>query len=149
MYSYKFKRKSPSKDSLFDAIHLSRCFFHCSEQFLNSSILMPFSAAAIFLFHLFYTDKTFPFEDFFIQGNKKVTWGEIWWIGKVRHGGHTILVKNYWTFSMVWTGVLINHPSWNGQTRWKSLQKNALKPNTASRNNTSWYTDTWVSRTLT
>ena len=52
------------------------------------------------------------------------------------------LVKNCWTLSVVWAGALINHPSWNGQISWKSLQKNPLKPNAASHNTTSWYTDT-------
>ena len=33
------------------------------------------------------------------------------------------LVKNCWTLSMVWAGALVNHPSWNGQTCWKSLQR--------------------------
>ena len=32
---------------------------------------MPFSASAVFLFHLFHIDRTFPFEDFFIQGSKQ------------------------------------------------------------------------------
>ena len=31
---------------------------------------MPFSASAV-LFYLFHICKTFPFEDFFIQGNKQ------------------------------------------------------------------------------
>ena len=63
-----FKLQSPSEYSSLDAIHLSRPFFHYSKQFLNSSILMPFSASAIVclficLFHLFHISKTFPFED--------------------------------------------------------------------------------------
>ena len=44
--------------------------------------------------------------------------------------------------SVVWTGALVNHPPWNGQTRWKGLQINSLKPNSASHNNASWYSDT-------
>ena len=60
-----------------------------------------------------------------------------------KYESHTFfLVKNCWTLSMVWAGTLINHPSWNGQTHWKSLQKNSLKLNAASRNNVSWYTHT-------
>ena len=71
IYSYIFKRHSPSKYSPFDTIHLSGLFFHCSKQFLNSSILMPFSASAIFLLHLFHISKTFPYEDFFHPGKLK------------------------------------------------------------------------------
>ena len=52
------------------------------------------------------------------------------------------LVKNCWTLSMVWAGVLVNHPAWKQQTHWKILLKNALKPLTASDNNTSSYTNT-------
>ena len=47
-YSYMFKFQSPSKYSLFDAIHLLRQCFHCSKQFLNL-FLMPSSASAIFV----------------------------------------------------------------------------------------------------
>ena len=57
--------------------------------FLNSPILMPFSAFAIFLFHLFHIGKTFPFEDFFhSEEQKKVTRGEIRWIGRMGHRVH-------------------------------------------------------------
>ena len=54
-------------------------FSHCSKQFLNSSILMPFKCLCCFLFHLFHIGKPFPpFEDFFHPGKqKKVTRGEI------------------------------------------------------------------------
>ena len=70
IYSYTFKLQSPSKYSPFDAIHLSRHFFPCSKEFLNTSILMLFSASAVFLFHLFYISKMFPFEDFSSRGAK-------------------------------------------------------------------------------
>ena len=72
IYSYVFKPQSPSKYSPFDAIHLLRCFFHYSSQFLNSSILTPFSASAVFWFQLFHIIKTFPFEDFCNSGKKKL-----------------------------------------------------------------------------
>ena len=64
VYFYMFKLLSPTKYSPSDAIHLLRCSFHCSKQFLNLSILMPFSASAVFFFHLFHIGKTFSFEDF-------------------------------------------------------------------------------------
>ena len=65
IYSYMFKLQSPSKYSPFDAIHLLRFFFHCSKQFLNSSILMPFSASAIFCFTYSTLTKHFPLRPFF------------------------------------------------------------------------------------
>ena len=75
---------------------------------------------------------------------KKVTQGKIRWIQKVRHGrSWRFLVKNCWMLSAVWEGALVNHSSWNGQMYWKILQKNSLKQNTASLNNTNWDTDTY------
>ena len=79
IYSYMFKLQSPSNYSPFDATHLSKCFFHCSKQFLNLLILMPFSASAHFCcccFYLLHISKTFPFEDFFHPGKQKVTQGK-------------------------------------------------------------------------
>ena len=48
IYSYMFKLQSPSKYSPFDAINLFETFFPLLKQFLNLSILIPFSASAIF-----------------------------------------------------------------------------------------------------
>ena len=61
------KLQSPSKYSPFDAIRLLRHFSHCSKQFLNSSILMPFSVSVVFCFTSSIS-KTFPFEGFFSLG---------------------------------------------------------------------------------
>ena len=138
-----FELQSPSKYSPFDTTPLIEMFFHCSKQFLNSSILMLFSASAIFCFTSSTLAKHFPLRTFFIWGNKKMSL----WVrsGKYRGWGPGVmpfLVKNCWTFSRVWPGALENHPSRNEQTNWNRLQKNSLKPNATSPNNTSWYTDT-------
>ena len=94
-----------------------------------------------FLFYLFHIDKTVP--SFYIWGNKKkVAQGRLGWRGRVGHRGRAVLLNNCWTLSATWAGVLVPNSSWDGQTLWKSLQKNSLKPNTASHNNTSWYSDT-------
>ena len=79
----------------------------------------------------------FPLRTFFNQRNKQTKncsgWdlvnrmGEVW-------GSH-------WTLTVVWTGVLINHPLWNGQNTERVFNKNSLKPNAASHTTTSWYTD--------
>ena len=85
------------------------------------------------------------FEDFFHLGKQKNSrLGQIRWMGEWDTGTMPFLVKNCWTLSTVWAGVLIKHPPWNGQTHWKHLQKNSLKLNasTASHNNASWYTNT-------
>ena len=85
-----FKLQSPSKYSPLDAIHLIEIFFHCSQQFLNSSILMSFSASAIFCFTSSTSAKHFPLRTFFIPGNKqknKVTRGGIRWTLMPPEGG--------------------------------------------------------------
>ena len=49
IYSYIFEFQWPSKCSLFDAIHLWRHFFYCSEQLWNSSILVPLGLLLFFV----------------------------------------------------------------------------------------------------
>ena len=71
-----FKLQSLSEYSPFDAIHLSRHFFHCSKQFLNTLILMPLSASAIFCFTSSTSAEHFPLRTLLIRGNK-VTRGKI------------------------------------------------------------------------
>ena len=52
--------------------------FSTAHKLLNMSILMPFSVSAVFS-HLFHISKMFPFEYFFIQGNKRncSEWGQV------------------------------------------------------------------------
>ena len=60
---------------------------------MNWLILMFFSASAMFLFHLLYIGKTFPFEDFFHLGKqkeKKSHSGRDWVNREVECGGHTV-----------------------------------------------------------
>ena len=123
-YYDKFKPQSPSKSSPFDARHWLRLFSHCSKQFLNLLILIPFKCFCHFLLYLSHIGKTFLFEVFFHSGKQKkslrVRAGEEegWGTGVM-----PFLIQNCWTVGAAWAGVLINHPSWNGQTHWKSLQK--------------------------
>ena len=89
IYFYMFKLQLPAKYFPFDAIHLWRRFFHYSKQFLNLSILMPFSASAGFCLTSSTSEKRFPLRTFFIrETKKKVTLGEIGWMGRVGHRGH-------------------------------------------------------------
>ena len=94
-----------------------------------------------FLFHIFHNCKMFPFEDFFsFRETKKVSPDEVGWIGRVGHRSHTIfaqkLLNTQWGVGrcackspiMKWAKAM-------------SLQKNSLKLNAASHNNTSSYTD--------
>ena len=66
-----FKLQLASKYFPFDPTHLLKCFSHCSKQFLNLQILIPFDASAFFLFYLFHISKTLLFEDFFHLGRQK------------------------------------------------------------------------------
>ena len=104
-------------------------FFHCLKQFLNLSVLMPYSASAVFFcFGSSTLAQFFPLRTFFHPGKqRKDTLGKIWCMGRGCTGVMLILVKNCWTLSTVWAGVLVNHPSWNEQTCWKSLQKKFTK----------------------
>ena len=73
-----FKLQSPSKYSTFDAIHLLRCFFHCSKRFLNLLIWVPFSASAVFCFTSSTLAKCFPLKTSFHLGKQKeVAQGEM------------------------------------------------------------------------
>ena len=93
------------------------------------------------LFHLFHISKIFPFEDFFsLRETNKNCLGDTGWIGVVGPGIHVFGQKLLNTQHGVGK-CSVNHPSWNGQIRWKSLQKNSLKLHAASHHNTSWYTD--------
>ena len=126
--------------SSFDTTLLSRLFFHCSKQFLNLSLLMPFR----FLFHLFHIGKMFLFQDFFHpwKQTKKSLSG---WDQVNREGG-------------TWGSCLFGQKLLNTQRgvgncagrlpimKWanasKVFKKYSLKPNAASHNNARWFTDT-------
>ena len=80
-----FKLDSPSKYSLFDAIHISKLFSSVQNSFWTHQfwcllVLLPF-----FGFICSTWAKCFPLWTFFIWGYKKVTRGETGWIGRVRH----------------------------------------------------------------
>ena len=92
IYSYMFKLQSPSKYSPLDAMHLSRCFFHGSKQFLNLQILMPFSASVVFCFTSSTSMKRFLLRILFIQGNRTKSFR----MGLGKQGGRIMLfwVKN-------------------------------------------------------
>ena len=128
-YSYMFNLQSPSKNSSFDAIHLSRHFFHCSKQFLNSSVLMPFSASAKFLVSPLRHLQNVSLWELFSSEKQKSHLDKVGWIRRV---GSTrlmmFLVKNCWTLSDMWAGIFVNHPSWNGQIHWSQTHPLTTMP---------------------
>ena len=92
IYSYTFKF-----NHLQSTLHLMQYtyqdFFHCSEQFLNWSILMPFSSSAVFCFTSSTSAKCFPLRTFFFQGNKKSHLGQDW----VNREGRAWGSCNFWS----------------------------------------------------
>ena len=116
--------------------------------------LVDFDALVLLLFFCFTSStsaKHFYLGTFFIWGNKKKS--QSWWdqVNRGRAlGVMPFLVKNCGTLSMVWAGALLNHPSWNGQTCWKSLQKKITEAECSLSQQCQmvhWYR--WVHRTLT
>ena len=87
--------------------------------------------------------KMFPFEDFFHPGKQKtiVFWGDIGWIGRVGHRGHAIFGQKLMNTQHGVGRCTCTH---HEMDKWveRVFKNNSLKPNSASHNNTSWYTDT-------
>ena len=125
-------------------LHLVQCtywniFFHCSKQVLNSFILMPFSASAIFWFTSSTLAKWFPLRTFFYP--RKQNKRHFGWDWRNREGGARGSCC-FWSKTAehsVWCEQVC---SWiahceMGKYVERVLKKFFLKPNTASHNNTS------------
>ena len=151
IYFNMFKLHSLSKYCPFDAIPLLRCFSHCSEQFLNSLILMLFSASAIFCFSSSTSAKHVPLRPFFIQGNKKeVAWGKIRWIWRVGHEGHTVFGQKLLNTQCGVGRCARKSPIMKWANTWKESSKNfteAERSLSQQRQPVHWYR--WVPRTFT
>ena len=99
-------------------------------------VLLP--CLFVCLCHLFHISKTFPFD----RKKNKVPWGEIGWIRRVGHGGHAVFHQKLLNTQRSVGRCACKSPIMKWANTLKSLQKNSLKLDTASHNNTSWYTDT-------
>ena len=141
--SHMFKLQLPSKYSALDAIHRSRCFFHCSKQFLNSSILMPFSASVVFCFTSPTLTKRFSLRTFFHPGKQKkchsgrdhVTreggaWGHAGFGQKLQNTQCGVGRCAHKSPIVKWVNAL------------KESSKKSLKRNVDSHPTTGWYTAT-------
>ena len=119
-----FKLQSPSKYSLFNETHLLRCFFHCSKQFICSSILMLFSASAVLCFTPSISKNVSLWGLLSSrEANIKLLRGEIWWIGRVGHGGHGIFGQKQLTTQCNVGNCTYKSLIMKGQTHWKGLKK--------------------------
>ena len=143
LYSNIFKLQSSSKYSPFDAVHLSRCLFHCSKQLLNWFILMPLSVLQ-FLFHPFHIGRGFSFEEFCHPGKQKesLVAKSSRRIGRVGHRGHAILVQKLLNTQKGVGRCTSKSPIMKWAEVLKVFKKHSPKLSTASHNNVSYYTDT-------
>ena len=115
-------------------------FLHCSERSLNSSILMPFSASAVFCFISSTLMKHFPLRTFFIWGNKENCSGQDWVNREGRAWGSCQFFGRKLLNTQCDVGrCACKSPIMKWANALKSLKKNSLKLNTTSHNTTSWY----------
>ena len=122
-----FKLQSPSKYSPFDAIHLSRCWSHCSKQCLNLSILIPSSAFDIVSPHPHGQSVSFCGLSFFWgNNNKKIAQCKIWQIGRVGHGGCAVFRQKLLNTQHGVVRCACKSPvmKWANALKSQSLQKN-------------------------
>ena len=118
-----------------------------THQFWCLLVLLPF-----FVSHLPHWQNV-SFWGLFSSGketNKKVAGARSGEQGGWGTGIMQFWVKNCWTLSTVWAGVILKHPSWNRQARWKSLQKKFTEvEHSLSQQCLLIYWYRWVSRTHT
>ena len=113
-------------------------FFHCSKQFWNSSILMPFGASVVFCFTSATSAKFFPLRTFFTQRNKKKShFGRDWVNSGVGYGGHAIFGQKLLNTQCGVGRCTCKSPIMKWANVLKESSKSSLKPNSASHNNAS------------
>ena len=102
-----------------------------------------FQCFCLFLLHLFHIGKTSPFKEFFHPETKKKSL----WVRSGEQEGWGIGFMPFWSKTaqhLAWCGQvcsqIIHHEM--GKQVERVFKKISLKPNTASHNITSWYTDT-------
>ena len=110
-------------------------------------LLLFFFVCLIVCFTSSTSAKHFPLRTFFSSEETKHTQKMLLrarsdeWEGQGL-GFMLFLVNTCWTLSTQWAGVFINHPSWNGQTRWKSIKKRNHWSQTQPLTTTPYGTDT-------
>ena len=107
------------------------------------SILLPFSASAIFVSPL-QIGRMFPFEDLFhhFGGNKKVPQDESRWIGRVGHRGHAVFGPKLLNTQCSVGRRTHKSPIMKWANALKESSKKFTEAESASHNNASSYTDT-------
>ena len=122
IYSYMFKLQSPAKYFSFDAI---QDFFPTAQ---NNFWMCQFWCLLVLL--LCFVSPLPPCQNSSLWGlissreaNKKITEGQIRWLGRVGHWGHAVFGQKLLATQHCVGRCTRNHPSWNEQWCWKSLQK--------------------------
>ena len=112
-----------------------RDIFPLLKTVLNSLILIPFRASAIFCFTSSTSAKCFPLRIFFSWRNKKVAWGKIRWIGRGGPGDQAFFWSKTAQYSVQCGQVRleITHHKMGKKIHWSHI---------ASHSNASWHTDT-------
>ena len=138
------KLNTPSKYCPFDAIYPLRHFFPLFKTVFEFIDFNAFWYFCHFLFHLFYINKTFPFEDFFHPGNKqtKVAWGKIRCIGNVVPLGSGCFWSKLLNTQCCVNRCVHNSPIMKWANASKESSKNPLKLSAAPHSSASGYTDT-------
>ena len=143
-----FKLQSSLKFSPFNAVYLLRLFFHYSKWFWTHQFWWLLVILPFFVSPLLHWQNVSLWGLFSSGKKKKVAQNEIRWIRRVGHRVLLFCVKNCLTLSTVWAGMLINHPSWNGQMHW--VLKNFTKDKCSlSQHHQLVHWSRWAPRTLT
>ena len=108
-------------------------FFPLLRTVLNLSILMPFSASAVFCFTSSTWEKRFPLRIFSPRKLKKVAQGGIRWIERMGHGGHAVFWSKTAQHS-AWFGQVCSHHEMGKHTE-RVLKKFTEKKFTAASHN--------------
>ena len=152
MHSYMFKFSHlPSALHLMQDTHWD--FFFTAQDNFGTEQFWCLLVLLLFCFTSSKTAKRFPLRTFFfnLAKQKPAALGEIRWVGRVGHRGHGIFWSKTAEHSAPCGQVRsINHPSWNGQMLWKSLQKTFTEAERSLSQQfqlVHWHR--WVPRTLT
>ena len=138
-----FKLQSPLNNSPFEQYTYRDIFPTAQNGFWTRQFW------CLLLFQLFFVSPLPYWQNVFLWGlfssgeQNKVSWGEIGWIGRVGHGGHTVFGQKLLNMQHCVDRYAHKSPimKWANMLK-ESSKKNSLKLNTASHNNASWYTDT-------
>ena len=150
VYSYTFKLQSPSKYSPIDAIHLSTFFFHCSNSFWTWRFWCLLVLLPVFISPLPRQQSISPWGVFSSGKTKKnVAQGQKKWIGRVGNRALALFGQKLLNTQHGVGRCALNHPSWNGHTRWIFKKKVTKTEHSLSQQRQPVHWNRWVPTTPT